>query len=180
MRDRRAALLVLTLGLLPVGGSGCSRCTRSSPPEPAEPLQLEALRPRYRAALARGRAWLDALHVDPLELRRHGIKGKKKLVELLEAYYKLWQVAPPGERAALLARIGQVVAVTAEDRYHDMASVSDREFKQDATSYLRAALLMDRLGLDTGRYRQEIRRIQPRLDAHLSRRGPPQRRDFHC
>jgi len=134
---------------------------------------------RYRLALANERGWLDHLEANPLILRSHGIKGKKKFVELLDAYYRLWQIAPEKDRPALLDRVRQIVSVTYQDDYHDMASVDDTTFKQDSTSYLRAALLMDRMGLDTARYRQEILKIQPRLDAHLTSRGPNQRRIFH-
>ena len=140
---------------------------------------LAANRPAYLNALSRARAWLDDLEVDPAELRTQGIKGKKKLVEHLSCYYRLWKVADSGEQERLLERIKQVVAVTYEDRYHDMASISDEWFKQDATSYLRAALLMERLGLDTRQYRQEIDKIHGRLNSHMKQRGPNQRRTFH-
>lgn len=103
--------------------------------------------------------WMDNLTVDPLELRGAGIKGKKKLVEQLESYYRLWQVATDDEKVKLIVRIRQVVAITYQDRYHDMATVSDLWFKQDATSYLRAAVLMERLGLDTRQYREEIKQF---------------------
>jgi hypothetical protein len=135
-------------------------------------------RPAYLEAMHTARAWLDATTVDPADLRRHGIKGKKKLTEQLESYYRLWKVAPAAEKGALLARIKAVVAVTYTDGYHDMGSISDEWFREDATSYLRAAFLMDRIGLDTTRYRKEIRKIQPRLDAHLSQRGPNQQMAF--
>jgi len=140
---------------------------------------LVTSRPEYLEAMRRARAWLDALHVDPLELRSKGIKGKKKLVEQLEAYYRLWRIAPPPERGPLLDRIRSVVGVTYEDRYHDMGSISDEWFRQDATSYLRAAFLMDRLGLDITRYRREIAKIQPRLDGQMNRRGANQQDAFH-
>ena len=133
----------------------------------------------YRESIQRARSWLDTLHVDPAELRSHGIKGKKKLVELLDAYYELWKVAGPGERKALLERIREVVKVTYDPSYHDMLTLSDEWFKQDATSYLRAAVLMERLGLDTRMYRAEIAKIHDRLDAHMRERGSHQREVFH-
>ena len=129
--------------------------------------------------MKRARGWLDGLLVDPLDLRMRGIKGKKKLVEQLDAYYRLWRVAAPEEKPLILERIRQVVALTYEDRYHDMASISDQWFKEDATSYLRAAVVMERLGLDTARYREEIEKIHPRLDEQMKSRGPHQRRVFH-
>jgi len=130
-------------------------------------------------ATAAGRRWLDALRVDPFEMRQKGIKGKKKLVEQLDAYYTLWQVAHGQERMAIEKRIREVVAATYEDRYHDMLTTSDLWFKQDATSYLRGALVMQRLGLDTARYREEIGKIQGRLNGHMAERGVFQQQVFH-
>ena len=140
---------------------------------------LAANRPAYRAALQRARAWLDDLQIDPIDLREKGMKGKKHLVEQLDAYYRLWKVAGDSQKTELLEPIRQVVEVTYEDRYHDMGSINSEWFKQDATSYLRAAVLMDRLGLDTRRYRDEIRRVLPRLNEQMPQRGPHQQRTFH-
>lgn len=166
---------------------GCDRCqltpmdVRGAARQSAglQADDLRELRHRYIKAISKARAWLDDLHVDPSDLRVVGIKGKKKLVEQLDAYYRLWKVAPERDRPALLSRIQRVVSVTYDDRYHDMLTISDRWFKQDATSYLRAAVLMERLGLDTTRYRHEIQRAHRRLNRHMSRRGPNQRRIFH-
>lgn len=134
---------------------------------------------RYRDAIARARRWLDALQVDPIALRAAGIKGKKKLVEALGAYATLHAAATAADKPALLARFEQIAAITADARYHDMTSLDDRTFKQDATSYLRAAYLMDQLGLDTKRYREEIAKIKARLDGHMQKRGSHQKMVFH-
>jgi len=75
--------------------------------------------------------------------------------------------------------VKELAAVTTQDRYHDMLTIPDREFKEDATSYLRAALLLDRMGVDVTRYKAEIARMKPRLDAHMRERGPHQQRAFH-
>jgi len=135
--------------------------------------------PRYQVALRRARQWLDKLVVDPIDLRRRGLKGKKKLVEILEAYVHMYQAAATAERPGLLDRIRRLAATTSDDRYHDMLAVSDQVFKQDATSYLRAAVLMERVGLDTRRYRAEIGKIKARLDGHLAVRGAHQQMAFH-
>jgi hypothetical protein len=135
-------------------------------------------RARYAAAITRARGFLDALEVDPIELRARGLKGKKKLVEALDAYSRLYQIASPADRPALLARVRDLARPTTEDRYHDLLTVDDRAFREDATSYLRAALLLDRLGLDITRYRAGIVAVKGRLDQHLRERGPHQRRAF--
>ena len=136
-------------------------------------------RARYAAAITRARAFLDGLEVDPVKLRARGLKGKKKLVEALDAYHRLYQIASPEDRPALLARVEELARPTIEDRYHDMLTVDDREFHEDATSYLRAAVLLDGFGLDISRYRAGIAAAKGRLDAHLRERGPHQRRAFH-
>jgi hypothetical protein len=132
-----------------------------------------------RRALARAAAWLDALPIDPIALRAAGLKGKKKLTEKLDGYVRLWRVAEPAEKARIAARAREAAAVTADPRFHDLATVSDEELKEDSTSYLRAALLMEELGLDTRLYREEIRKAKPRIDAHLATRGAHQRLAFH-
>ncbi len=140
---------------------------------------LSERRADYQRALGRARAWLDGLSIDPQALRAGGLKGKKKLTEQLDGYVRLWRVAEPGEQQRIVARARQVAAVTGDPAYHDLATVSDEELKEDSTSYLRAALLMEQLGLDTRLYREEIARAKPRLDAHLASRGPHQRLAFH-
>src|SRR6185437_11435125 len=85
-------------------------------------------RARYAAALARGRTFLDGLDVDPTMLRARGLKGKKKLVEALDAYSVLLRVSPRTERPSILARVVELARFTTEDRYHDMLAIDDRQF----------------------------------------------------
>jgi len=129
--------------------------------------------------MERARVWLDNLDVDPSTLRSQGIKGKKKLTEQIDAYYRLWQVAPVQQKQLLVDRVRQVAQVTREPGFHDLLAVSDDQFKQDSTSYLRTALLLERMGIDTAHYRVEIAKLQQRLNHHMKLRGPHQRRVFH-
>jgi Domain of unknown function (DUF6895) len=141
---------------------------------------VQSRRQDYLTALHRARAWLDRFDVDPATLREHGFAGKKKLVEQVEAYYELWRVAAPTEKPDLVSRVRQLVAVTHEKSYHDMLVIDDDAFKADSTSYLRCAVLMERLGLDTRFYRTQIALVLPRLNRDMTRRGPNQRRIFHA
>ncbi|MDD5483139.1 MAG: hypothetical protein PHP98_05750 [Kiritimatiellae bacterium] len=140
---------------------------------------LAASRKQYEEALRKARAWLDRLDVDPLELRAHGVKGKKKLAEILDAYARLSGASGPLNKADILPRVKELCVVTGRTNYHDMLAVSDLVFKQDATSYLRTAYLMEKFGLDTGFYRAQIRKIHPRLNARMPGRGVNQRMVFH-
>jgi len=182
---RRTVLLALlavlaTVGLGSVGSSRCSPFggVPQCPCSTETAFFLKENSPRYEQSVDKAQSWLEHLHVDPFELRKQGVKGKKKITEHLDAFYRLWQIAPSAEKPPIIARIEKIVAITYEPRYHDMATVSDDQFKEDATSYLRAALLMDRLGLDTELYRREIAAINPRLNAHMGQRGPFQREVF--
>ncbi|MBW2260327.1 MAG: hypothetical protein JRG91_00020 [Deltaproteobacteria bacterium] len=171
--------------------AGCRSC--QPPPGPGDAVDdrrlsipgdetagfLEHRRPQYAAARVKARKWLDDLEVDPSLLRSHGIKGKKKLVELLDAYVWLMRDPLGEDTRALMARAEEVIQPTREAAYHDMAAVDDRQFKQDATSYMRAAYLMDRLGMDTGQYVEQMRKVLPRFDEHMPTRGPAQQMIFH-
>lgn len=134
---------------------------------------------RYHRAISNARSWLDGIEADPIALRKVGIKGKKKLVELLSAYVRLFRVAGPAEKAEIMKRVSAIMAVTYTPEYHNMLTIDDLHFKQDATSYLRAALLMEKLGMDTRMYREEIRKAHGRLNAHMEKRGSHQRMAFH-
>lgn len=134
---------------------------------------------RYKETAARAKQWLDRLAVDPIELRAHGIKGKKKLAEIMDSYARLYSVAKPEEKQTIMTRVKTLCAVTSQTNYHDMLIINTTEFKQDATSYLRVAYLMERLGLDTKFYRAQIDKVYPRLNEHMSSRGVDQRMAFH-
>eukprot|EP01052_Picozoa_sp_SAG31_P009100 SAG31_NODE_471_length_15238_cov_14.684554_8_plen_213_part_00 len=88
--------------------------------------------------------------------------------------------------------------------YHDLATVNGKVFKQNSMSYLRVrrhrkvedpklftikssnqhamgyqvAWLMDRIGLDTGPYLEEVTKVKGKLDEHMQNRGPWQRAMF--
>jgi hypothetical protein len=184
---RWAPCNALLLALLAAGAAaGCAQKSSDCacpPVHEAGKAETQAFlsknRDHYERAIRRARAWLDDLTVDPAALRAAGIKGKKKLVELLDAYVRLHAIATEQDRRRILERIKSVVAVTYTPAYHNMGSVGDKQFKQDATSYLRAAWLMERLGLDTAMYRREIAQVHGRLNSHMRRRGPHQRMAFH-
>jgi len=139
---------------------------------------IQEQRPRYRGVVARAIKYIGGFSIDPAALRAQGIKGRKKLVEQLDAYVAVHRHVRGELRASVAERFRQAARVTASAGYHDMGAVDDKQFRQDATSYLRACYLMDRMGLDTAAYQRELRKIKPRLDAHMPRRGPHQRMVF--
>jgi hypothetical protein len=182
----RFLALILSAGIAPRCRTDCSgqdtdkcRCPSLEDARLETQAYLARNSFRYNKAIARAKSWLDKLTVSPAKLRAAGIKGKKKLVELLDAYMRLHAIGSPDEKTSLKKRIKEVVSVTYTPEYHNMLSINDKHFKQDATSYLRAAYLMEKLGLDTSLYRKEIRKIHSRLNDHMKIRGSHQRMVFH-
>ncbi len=142
-------------------------------------LFIDDNRKQYEKAALRARQWFDRLEVDPVKLRAHGVKGKKKLAEILDSYMQIYGAARPEDRQNILSRVKTLCTVTGRTNYHNMLTINDLEFKQDATSYLRVAYLMERFDLDTDFYRQQILLAHPRLNSHMSTRGVDQRMAFH-
>jgi len=124
--------------------------------------------------------WLDTLDVNPIELRYEmGIKGKKKFVELLDSYLVLFETAEnETDKSSYKSKVEQLAQFTKDEKYHDMNDINDTQFRQDSTSYLRAWYILDKFGLDTSYYKQQIDEVLPRLDSHLPGRGINQKMAF--
>jgi len=165
--------------ILVYAGLGFALVNGRSSETKAENRFPEYRQKEYFQAKAKARAWLDALEVDPVELLSHGVKGKKKLAEILDCYLTLLKhTKDEADRATLRRRVEQLSRKAARPDYHDMARVTDRQFTENSMSYLRVAWLMKLHGINIEEYRKEILKIQPRLDAHLPRRGPWQQAMF--
>jgi len=71
-----------------------------------------------------------------------------------------------------------MAAQTQRSGYHDLPQATEDRFSQEAMSYLRVAYLFKQFGVSVPLYMKALRRIQPRLDKHLSGRGAYQREVF--
>lgn len=134
---------------------------------------------KYREIIKKATEWLDKLEVNPIELRKKDIKGKKNFTQQLDTYIRLYQIAKGEEKERILNRIKEIVKITENPAYHDMNQIDEKQFKQDSTSYLRACYLMSKVGLDTSYYLEEIRKILPRLNEQMKIRGSHQQMAFH-
>jgi len=140
---------------------------------------LERRRTRYVQARTGARAWLDRLDVDAVHLVASEVKGIKKLGEALSAYQVLSQHPLDEEELAVVTRrVAQLTEQTKSDRYHALMQENDVIFDQNSMSYLRVMHLMNRLGLDTARYRERLSEIRPRMDVRLRHRQPWERKAF--
>lgn len=124
--------------------------------------------------------WLEGLDVDPVALRYEmGVKGKKKFVEMIDSYWILFQTADnEQDKQAYQSKLEQLAKYTSDPSYHDMNTITDRQFRQDSASYLRAWYMLNRIEFDTSGYKQQIERMLPRFDAHLPSRGIMQKMAF--
>jgi hypothetical protein len=112
--------------------------------------------------------------IDPVRLRtEYGMKGNKFYVEYLNAWAEIQLLSSDEERAAIRQLLEPVVARTDSGAYHNLATCSDEEFKQDIISYLSACLLHRDFGFETAEYLRHVEEIVPRILApeHLRMRG---------
>jgi len=139
---------------------------------------LDSRRALFDKVISKSKEWLDTVNPNPFILRRHGIKGKKKIVELFEGYLAIYKFLSAAEQKIADKRLRDITAIAQIPPYHNMSYLNDKQFREDATSYLRLCYLMERKGLDTTLYRQEIKKILPRLNKHMPTRGPNQQMTF--
>jgi hypothetical protein len=104
---------------------------------------------------------------------QHGIKGQKKLAEILDAYVVAYRYSTDeAEQTHMRQRIMQLAQHTYRPEYHHMLTNSDTEFRENRMSYLRVLWLLDYMGLATAHYRHHLPAMKPRLDATLHKLGP--------
>jgi hypothetical protein len=169
-------LLGVAAAMLAVGGLGAQD---AEPAPSAETRPADERLARYRVVKTRARAWIDGLEVDPVDLIAHGVKGKKKLAEILEAYsYFNDATGDPAERAAIRQRVEELCRHTSRPGYHNLAIAPPKEFIENSMSYFRVLVLMERFGLETDHYKRELQAIKARMDGHLVIRGQWQRAMF--
>ena len=144
--------------------------------EPPAPTSRPSETTAVMSAARRARGFLESLapQMDPIRLRtEHRMKGKKFYVEYLNGWYDLYQLGDPATQKAIHAFLVPIVERTHTPAYHNLETSPDDEFKQDIISYLSACVLHEQLGFDAGDYREQVRRIVPRVlsDKHLKTRG---------
>ena len=177
-RPDRWAVVGLVVGVLCWSGWGWAQPAS----EKAPGGRPGADKPRYGdylLAKGKARAWFDQLEVDPVELLKHRVKGKKKLAEILGVYKNFDRhTSDPAEKEGILRRVRELAVHTERPEYHNMQTCSDMDFLQNSMSYFRVMWLMGDFGLDTGPYLAEVRKAKPRMDEHFKKRGPWQRAMF--
>jgi len=123
------------------------------------------------------------------------MKGIKHFVEYLSLLEELVHLGNSTVREWALAKVEEAVEVTKEPEYHDEVSQSgtwkapkhfpdlspadrikwespyEKKFRQESVSYLRAAMKIERMGLDSTYYRQRIEQLQEKMKGHIPRRG---------
>jgi hypothetical protein len=152
-----------------------SEARNTEPGAPASP----AIQLRQQLAIQTAQRWLDALELDSATLIAHGIKGKKKLAEILSAYlYLLRYGSDPSARPDLSRRFRELAEQASRPEYHNMLRCDGREFNENKMSYLRVAWLLEHFGEQTELYRTQLDEIRPRLDRALANQPAWQRVPF--
>jgi len=115
--------------------------------------------------------WLSNLSVDPIELKKKGMKGKKHFVEKLFIFYQLYLHTADSEKKAMYRKIlKQMLKITENASYHLLEN-NEVIFKSDIVSYVHACYLAEQLGFDAHNYKRHIREILPRIERHMPTRN---------
>lgn len=115
--------------------------------------------------------WLSNLSVDPLELKKKGMKGKKHFVEKLFTFYQLYLHTTDSKKKEMYRKIfKQMLEITENDSYY---LIEDDEvfFKSDIVSYVHACYIMEQLGFDSHNYKRRIKELLPRIERHMPTRN---------
>jgi hypothetical protein len=133
----------------------------------------DAIDARHRDARQAAWSWLDGLEIDPVALTQRGVKGKKRLAEILSAYlYLLRYSTDASEQPRLLRRVRSLAEQAQRPEYHNMLRCDLREFNEGRMSYLRVAWLLEQLGQDTSFYRAQLAQMRPRLERAIADHPP--------
>lgn len=115
--------------------------------------------------------WLNKLSVDPLELKKKGMKGKKHFVEKLFIFYQLYLHTNDLEKKEMYRKVlEQMFKMAKSDSYH---LIEDDEvlFKSAIVSYVHACCLMEQLGFNVQNYKRNVRELLPRIERHMPTRN---------
>jgi hypothetical protein len=133
----------------------------------------------YLVAKTKAHNWISNLKFDLDYIQKKKLGDKKFLAEYLGFYWKLFKSEKDKlAKEQILKQVQPYYNFTLKDEYHNMQDIDDKLFKKNSMSYLRVMWLLDELGFDISKYRQEVDRIKPRLDLHLKIRGNWQKEVF--
>ena len=103
--------------------------------------------------------WISNLSVDPFELNKRGMKGKKHFMEKLFSFYQLYlHTADLVKKEIYRGILKQMFKITENSNYHLMED-DETLFKRDIVSYVHACYLMEHLGFESHNYKEQIREL---------------------
>ena len=116
---KRCALQVYICSALLVLVSNSPGAVRGETPQIVQRLSAKPRWQDYLRAKQKAYASLDQLQVDPIELIQHGIKGKKKLAEILDAYVVAYRYATDQAEQAAWTSYARILLCSNEFVYLD-------------------------------------------------------------
>lgn len=131
-------------------------------------LQIKTDHSRIKAeCVEKATQWLVNCSVDPIELEKKEMKGKKHFLEKLFAFYQLYLHTTDSSKKEIYRKIlKQMFKVTDNADYH-LINDDESRFKSEIVSYLHACYLMEQLGFDSHKYKGCIKKLLPRIERHL-------------
>jgi len=129
-------------------------------------------------SVQKAKAWLDTLNIDLQAIANKGYGDKKRLSELLGAYWVLHRYSTNIEQEKIQKHIEPFYQYTQTKQYLNLLTQNDKLFKKNSMSYFRIMWLFKEMNFDISHLLKEFKNIQPRMDAHLAQRGDWQKSMF--
>ena len=115
--------------------------------------------------------WLSNLPVDPIELDKKGMKGKKHFMEKLFTFYLLYMHPTDSEKKAMYRKIMEQMSKMTENAHYHLIGEDELLFKNNIVSYVHACYLIEQLGFDLHGYKKHIKDLLPRIERHMQTRN---------
>jgi hypothetical protein len=138
-----------------------------------------AIKKRELKTIKRAKEWLDRLYLNLDLIAKYGYGDKKRLSELLGAYWMLYRYSTPKEQEQIRKRVEPFYAYTKKEKYLNLASLDAKLFKKNSMSYLRIMWLLREMHYDITHLMDYFHKhLKTKMDAHLVQRGPWQKSMF--
>jgi len=129
-------------------------------------------------SINKAKAWLDHLSIDLAHMSNTDNDDKKRLSEVLGAYWMLYRYGSETEKKAIKVRVKDFYNYTYKTQYLNLLTQKDEPFKKNSMSYLRIMWLLKEMDFDISHLIKKFHTLKPRMDAHFSQRGPWQKSMF--
>ena len=146
------------------------KVVKKSPIEIQKELEISTIK--------KAKSWLDALDVNLEEIAAKKYGDKKRLSEILGAYWMLYRYSTKDEQKEIHKRMEVFYNYTLKPQYLNLLTQDAKQFKKNSMSYLRIMHLLKEMNFDVTHLLKRFEKLKPRMDEHFKIRGAWQKSMF--